>query len=52
MPMQHGDVVSTYADVSGFINEFDYKADTELAEGIGEFVEWYCGFILKIVKNS
>jgi len=25
MPMQDGDVVSTYADVSGLISEFDYK---------------------------
>jgi len=44
MPMQDGDVVSTYADVSGLIDEFDYKPDTELADGIGAFVEWYRGF--------
>jgi len=44
MPMQDGDVVSTYADVSGLIDDFGYKPDTELAEGIGEFVEWYRGF--------
>jgi len=41
MPMQDGDVVSTYADVSGLINDFDYKPDTKLADGIGEFVKWY-----------
>jgi len=44
MPMQDGDVVSTYADVSGLINDFGYKPDTKLADGIGEFVKWYKSF--------
>ena len=44
MPMQDGDVVSTYADVSGLINDFGYKPDTKLADGIGEFVKWYRKF--------
>jgi UDP-glucuronate 4-epimerase len=46
MPMQDGDVVSTYADVSGLISEFDYKPDTKLADGINEFVKWYKTFYL------
>jgi len=44
MPMQDGDVVSTYADVSGLIKEFDYKPDTKLVDGIDEFVKWYKNF--------
>jgi len=44
LPMQDGDVVSTYADVSGLIEEFGYKPDTNLADGIGEFVKWYRDF--------
>ena len=44
LPMQDGDVVSTYADVSGLINDFGYKPDTKLADGIGEFVKWYREF--------
>ena len=40
MPMQDGDVVSTYADVRGLIDDFGYKPDTKLADGIGEFVKW------------
>lgn len=44
LPIQDGDVVSTYADVSGLINDFDYKPDTKLADGIGEFVKWYKEF--------
>ena len=46
MPMQDGDVVSTYADVSGLINDFGYKPDTKLANGIGEFVTWYREFYI------
>ncbi len=44
MPMQDGDVVSTYADVSGLINEFAYKPDTKLKDGIEKFVLWYKEF--------
>ena len=44
LPMQDGDVVSTYADISGLIDDFGYKPDTELADGIGEFVTWYREF--------
>ncbi|MCF6173295.1 MAG: NAD-dependent epimerase [Campylobacteraceae bacterium] len=44
MPMQDGDVVSTYADVSGLMEDFGYKPDTELKDGIGEFVKWYREF--------
>ena len=31
-------------DVSGLINDFGYKPDTKLADGIGEFVKWYREF--------
>ncbi|MFA5462137.1 MAG: NAD-dependent epimerase [Sulfurimonas sp.] len=44
LPMQDGDVVSTYADVSDLINDFDYKPDTSLEIGIERFVKWYKGF--------
>ena len=47
MPMQDGDVVSTYADVNGLINDFNYKPDTKLTEGISEFVKWYKRFYEK-----
>jgi UDP-glucuronate 4-epimerase len=41
LPMQDGDVESTYADVSGLIDDFGYKPDTSLTDGIGEFIKWY-----------
>jgi UDP-glucuronate 4-epimerase len=44
MDMQDGDVVSTYADVSGLMNDFGYKPDTSLDVGVEKFVEWYKSF--------
>ena len=44
LPMQDGDVESTYADVSGLIKDFGYKPDTKLEDGIAEFVKWYREF--------
>ncbi len=44
MDMQDGDVVSTYADVSGLIEDFAYKPDTSLEKGIESFVHWYKSF--------
>jgi UDP-glucuronate 4-epimerase len=41
MEMQPGDVKSTFADVDDLINDFDYKPNTALADGIGEFAAWY-----------
>lgn len=46
MPMQDGDVVSTFADVSDLMEDFGYKPDTNLAVGIKEFVTWYKNFYL------
>ncbi len=44
LPMQAGDVVSTYADVSGLIEDFDYKPDTPIQEGVNGFIDWYIDF--------
>ena len=44
MPMQDGDVVSTYADTSGLIEDFGYQPATQLSYGIEEFVKWYRNF--------
>ena len=44
MDMQEGDVVSTYADVSDLMRDFNYKPDTPLSEGIKQFVNWYKGY--------
>lgn len=44
LPMQDGDVQSTYADVSDLIHDFDYKPTTKLSDGIEQFVSWYTDF--------
>ena len=41
MDMQDGDVVSTYADTNDLIKDFEYKPDTDLADGIDIFIKWY-----------
>ena len=41
LPMQPGDVVATYCDVSDLENEFDYRPQTSLKTGIGVFAKWY-----------
>lgn len=44
MPIQPGDVEKTWADVSGLINDLDYKPDTDIKLGVKYFVEWYKWF--------
>ena len=44
LPMQAGDVTSTYADVTDLIEDLDYKPETTIEEGIDKFVDWYVDF--------
>ena len=44
MDIQPGDVESTFADVQGLINDFNYKPYTPLDKGVQEFVNWYKNF--------
>jgi UDP-glucuronate 4-epimerase len=41
LPMQDGDVVRTFADVSDLQNKVNYKPATLLQAGISEFTSWY-----------
>jgi len=41
LPMQPGDVPSTYADVDDLIADVGFKPSTPIEEGIRRFVEWY-----------
>lgn len=41
MPMQPGDVLRTYADVSKLEEIINYRPETKIDEGIGKFVDWY-----------
>tara|TARA_B110000008_G_scaffold199855_1_gene198404 strand:- start:347 stop:1360 length:1014 start_codon:yes stop_codon:yes gene_type:complete len=44
LPLQPGDVPDTYADVSDLVNDFDFKPNTSLEEGINNFIDWYKDF--------
>ncbi|MDQ1340517.1 MAG: UDP-glucuronate 4-epimerase [Campylobacterota bacterium] len=44
LPIQAGDVPSTYADVSGLIDDFGYKPNTPVEKGIEQFIKWYREF--------
>lgn len=44
LPMQPGDVPATHADVSALFNDFDFKPQMPVQEGINRFVKWYRGY--------
>ena len=46
VPMQPGDVVSTYADVSALERDFGFKPHTDLRTGLRKFAEWYKEYYL------
>lgn len=41
VPMQQGDVLATYADISHSIKLLGFKPKVGLDEGLGHFVKWY-----------
>ena len=41
VPMQPGDVETTYADVSELEKDFGFKPNTDLRTGLRDFVVWY-----------
>lgn len=41
LPMQAGDVPQTYADVTDLMNDFDFKPNTSIEEGLGNFAKWF-----------
>lgn len=44
VPMQAGDVPTTYADTSALEADFGFKPSTGLREGLRKFAEWYQEF--------
>lgn len=44
LPIQPGDVPSTYADVTDLIENFNYKPQISVKEGIKNFIDWYRNF--------
>jgi len=44
LPIQAGDVPSTYADIEDLVEDFGYKPATPIQKGIDEFIDWYLDF--------
>lgn len=42
--MQQGDVLVTYAETSALEQDFDFKHNTTLRQGLRNFAEWYRNF--------
>jgi UDP-glucuronate 4-epimerase len=41
LPMQPGEVLSTYADVDDLARDFDFRPNTSIEVGLQKFVQWY-----------
>ena len=44
VPMQPGDVPTTYADTTALERDFGFKPAVQLREGLRKFAEWYKGY--------
>ena len=47
LPMQPGDVESTYADVQALVDYVDFKPNTTIEDGVQAFVSWYKDYYKK-----
>lgn len=47
VPMQPGDVPITYADTAPLENDYGFKPNTPLREGLRKFAEWYKDYYMK-----
>lgn len=50
LPMQPGDVLTTYADTEDLRKTIGFYPDTPLSEGLKKFVKWYIDYY-KVVRN-
>jgi UDP-glucuronate 4-epimerase len=44
LPMQAGDVIKTWADVSALADWVDFRPQVGVETGVAQFVEWYRDF--------
>lgn len=45
LPMQMGDVKRTWADVTNLMEDYDYKPNTPIKEGVEKFIIWFKKYI-------
>ena len=41
LPMQPGDVPTTYADVDDLVRDVDFRPSTPIEDGVRRFAAWY-----------
>jgi UDP-glucuronate 4-epimerase len=41
LPLQPGDMLDTYADITDLVEQFDYSPVTSIEYGVAQFVNWY-----------
>jgi UDP-glucuronate 4-epimerase len=41
LPLQPGDVVTTFADIADIQRDLGYMPHTSIQEGIKQFIDWY-----------
>jgi UDP-glucuronate 4-epimerase len=44
LPMQPGDVRTTYADVDDLMADVGFKPSTSIEQGLSQFIDWYCRY--------
>jgi UDP-glucuronate 4-epimerase len=44
MPIQQGDVSSTYADITELKNKINFTPNTSIEDGVNKFIDWYLNF--------
>ena len=44
MDLQPGDVPETYANVEDLFRDIDFKPETNIQDGVNEFVDWYINY--------
>ena len=44
LPLQPGDVQSTYADTKNLFEQFNYIPSTNISTGVANFISWYKHF--------
>jgi UDP-glucuronate 4-epimerase len=47
LPMQPGDVYQTYADIDDLMQDFDFRPQTSLEDGLNRFIKWYREYYVK-----
>ena len=41
LPLQPGDVLTTYANINNFKKKFNYQPKTSIEDGVFKFIKWY-----------